>query len=219
MRNNLLFIKIADAATFDFNRRELSEYAREKLENCTNEKRTREIILGDAVRRELLAEVNAQDEPLALRERGKPYLPGRKDVGFNISHSGELAVGVLLTVSTEDVGFEIGCDVEKIDRNRTCGRQNRIMKHAFAESERLLVESSSDPAAEFYAVWTRKEAYLKYTGEGIAVSLASVDTIRLPTSCTTETFTLRDSSGEEYVFSVCMPSSCAKIEKKAEFIQ
>ncbi len=215
----MLFIKIADAATFDFKRRELSEYAREKLENCTNEKRIREIILGDALRRELLVEVNAQDEPLAFRERGKPYLPDRKDVGFNISHSGELAVGVLLTASTGDVGCEVGCDVEKIDRDRTEDSRKRIIKHAFAEAERMSVESSRDPVAEFYAVWTRKEAYLKYTGEGLAVSLASVDTTRLPSSCATETFTLGDSVGEEYVFSVCMPSPCAKIEKKTEFIQ
>ncbi len=211
----MLFIKIADAATSDFKRRELSEYALLKLADCKNEKRRREILLGDAVRAALFSKISAQNEPIEVRDCGKPYLPNRCDISFNISHSGELVLGVLLT---ENKG-EIGCDIEKIERDCRCDRKNRIMKRAFSENECSAVQASDDPTAEFYAVWTKKEAYLKYTGKGITVPLASVDTSNLESVCKFNTFTVSGSDGDEYAIAVCMPLACTETESEIEYIQ
>lgn len=211
----MLFIIIADAATSNYRRRELSEYARARLADCKNEKRRREIMLGDAVRDALFTEISAQNDPIKARDGGKPYLPNRCDVSFNISHSGELALGVLLTEATG----EIGCDIEQIKRDSRCNSKNRIMRRAFTEAERSTVQESDDPTAEFYAVWTKKEAYLKYTGKGITVPLATVDTTKLASVCKFNTFTVSDSDGEKYAAAVCMPLECAALEAEIEFIQ
>lgn len=211
----MLFIKIADAATSEYRRRELSEYALRKLADCKNEKRRREIMLGDVVREALFSEISAQNDPIKIRDGGKPYLPNQCDVSFNISHSGELAVGVLLT----EAKGEIGCDIEKIERHCRSDRKNRIMRRAFAESERSSVQTSDDPTGEFYAVWTKKEAYLKYTGKGITVPLATVDTSKLSSVCKLNTFTVSDAGGGEYAVAVCMPLECTDLEAEIEFIQ
>ena len=86
---------------------------------------------------------------------GKPYLSGYPDVHFNVSHSGEL---IVCAVGREKVGI----DVEKVREFK----ENLIFKVCNRE-ERERILNSVDTNAEFCKVWTKKEAYLKYLGEGI----------------------------------------------------
>ena len=102
-------------------------------------------------------------DPLALRfsadERGKPTLEGAT-LQFNLSHSGALAL--IAVAQSRQVGVDVEC-LRPIPElagiaDRICTRDERAALDAVAEPDR-------DGA--FLALWTRKEAFAKMTGEGV----------------------------------------------------
>jgi 4'-phosphopantetheinyl transferase len=96
---------------------------------------------------------------------GKPHLADRSELDFNISHSGELA---LIAVAR---GRRVGVDVERV-RPRT--DVLAIARGSFSVRERRAIESGETDEARreaFFRCWTRKEAYLKARGEGLAGGL------------------------------------------------
>lgn len=86
-------------------------------------------------------------------ENGKPYLEGR-NVEISISHSGELWGCAL---SKEPVGLDIQLVREK-------GIRSVAKRFFHPEEYRYLQETGF---TDFFAVWTAKESYVKFTGEGI----------------------------------------------------
>lgn len=98
----------------------------------------------------------SEEKPLSFFEHGKPYFEGEKP--FSVSHSGTLAV---LAVSEN----EVGADVQKI----TLFKES-VTRRCFTKEEQDHIGSDAQKFAE---LWTRKEAVLKWTGEGISVPLNS----------------------------------------------
>lgn len=123
-------------------------------------------IVGRAILRKLLAcytREPAQTLTFRYGSRGKPYLRDHPDVQFNLAHSGGRAVYV---VSRE----ELGVDIELL---KPLTDWRKISKRFFSlrEVEEL---DRLDPAQQlpaFFSCWTRKEAYIKATGEGLATPL------------------------------------------------
>jgi len=109
---------------------------------------------------------------LANDEKRKPFvqagphsaLPAQ--VRFNASHSESLAV---FAFSKE---LELGVDIEYIHRDIDF---EAISESHFASAERVeLDQLSTDARREaFFLGWTRKEACLKATGDGLRTSLSS----------------------------------------------
>lgn len=100
-------------------------------------------------------------------ERGKPRLRGG-EVEFNLSHSGEMAlVGVT-------VGVAVGVDVEAVRRMEDA---LKISERFFSAAERAVLAACSgdERDAAFFRCWTRKEAYVKAVGDGIALGLDRFD--------------------------------------------
>jgi 4'-phosphopantetheinyl transferase len=101
--------------------------------------------------------------------RGKPYLtaPPGDALRFNVSHSGEFA---LLAFTR---GREVGVDVE---RRRPLHDLQSLAKISFSPDEyaALLGIPAHDQTDAFFACWSRKEAFIKATGEGIS-QLAEFD--------------------------------------------
>jgi 4'-phosphopantetheinyl transferase len=103
-------------------------------------------------------------DPAALQfatgARGKPALVGAGMPQFNLSHSAQLA---MVAVATTPVGI----DVEKV---RYLERLRDIAQRQFSTAEfaalGALPETEQLPA--FYRCWTRKEAYVKALGLGLA---------------------------------------------------
>jgi 4'-phosphopantetheinyl transferase len=96
---------------------------------------------------------------------GKPHLTGRSDLDFSLSHSGGLA---LIAVAR---GRRVGADVERV-RPRT--DVLAIARGSLSARERQLLESLETDEARreaFFRCWTRKEAYLKGLGLGLAGGL------------------------------------------------
>jgi 4'-phosphopantetheinyl transferase len=102
---------------------------------------------------------------------GKPVLsikPGSDTLRFNLSHSGELALYAVAR------GRNIGIDIERI-RDDVALEQiaNKFFSHDEISS---LGKSHKKKRNEvFFRYWTRKEAFLKATGEGISFPMDQFD--------------------------------------------
>jgi 4'-phosphopantetheinyl transferase len=107
----------------------------------------------------------------AVSARGKPSLsvPGGAVLEFNLAHAGELALIGLAA------GRAVGIDVEPV---RALPDGLAVAEHAFSVAERTSLMAAPTAAATwaaFFCYWTRKEAILKATGDGLGVPLRRVD--------------------------------------------
>ena len=122
---------------------------------------------------QLASVVNQLPEALvfAYGPHGKPSLVGHEEVGFNLSHSNECA---LFAVA---VGRVVGIDIERVRPIDAVALSRRF----FSPHESTIIASLSGPAqhAAFFTAWTRKEAFLKATGEGIG-ALSTIEVSLLP---------------------------------------
>ena len=97
-----------------------------------------------------------------VAKNGKPQLvQSFTDLRFNLSHTDGLA---LIAITR---GREVGVDVERVDESITF---QDIAEHYFEPRELwdLRIAPPDERVTRFFEVWTRKEAALKATGEGLA---------------------------------------------------
>lgn len=95
----------------------------------------------------------------------KPTVPG---IEFNISHAENyVVIGICR--------FKIGVDVEYIKRDFDF---NDLMELCFSPEEASFINHSEDHPLGFYLLWTRKEAILKATAEGLTDHLNQVATLQ-----------------------------------------
>lgn len=99
---------------------------------------------------------------------GKPYW-SESEYQFNISHSGKWVV-CSIGKAVNGVDVEIDQDIDMA-----------IAKEYFLPSEYnyLLLMPAEKRNVELLKLWTIKESYLKYTGEGLSGGLASVNCLSL----------------------------------------
>ena len=98
------------------------------------------------------------DWPLTAMPDAPPTIQGRGDLHLSISHGGDrAAAGVALE--------PIGLDIEAPSRRRDI---EGLAQLCCTPSEMALMQAAADPEAEFYALWTAKEAWLKRRREWIA---------------------------------------------------
>lgn len=96
-----------------------------------------------------------------LKDNKKPAIDG---LCFNVSHSKDL-ITIAFSKSS------IGVDIEYLD---PYFQYKEIIDLCFSEKEKAMVESAALPILTFYLLWTRKEAIVKATGEGIVEQLPEV---------------------------------------------
>lgn len=113
------------------------------------------------------AGVPAASVAFRVGPHGKPALDGpaaRAGLDFNVSHSGELALCAVTRART------VGVDVEAIRPDFATGE---VARRFFAPAEVAALEAlpPGERAEAFFACWTRKEAYIKARGTGIALGL------------------------------------------------
>lgn len=109
----------------------------------------------------------------ALDELGLPV--PHNTLRFNLSHSHQLA---LYAFSYER---EIGIDVEHM-RPLSISECEMLAEHSFSSSERACLRALSGEIKReaFFACWTRKEAYIKARGRGLAIELDQFDVSLTP---------------------------------------
>lgn len=143
------------------------------------EKHRNRFAAGRGMLREILGRY-LQAKPAALRfdcsRNGKPTLTGEfagRGIHFNLSHSEDLAL-----IAVTRIG-PVGIDIEFV---REIKDMDGLVARFFSRRENELfrkVPSGEKPRA-FFNLWTRKEALLKATGEGITRSLSLVEVSFLP---------------------------------------
>jgi 4'-phosphopantetheinyl transferase len=105
---------------------------------------------------------------------GKPFLPHwRNEFYFNVAHSEEVALIALTRFA------EVGIDVEKV---RPLPDAQELVARFFSPREAAAFRAlpGETQGGAFFNLWTRKEAWLKAVGEGIAHSLNLVEVSFLP---------------------------------------
>lgn len=146
----------------------LSASERERAGGLPSSAHRRRFVVARATLRRLLGRYLGQ-EPGAVvfahGAHGKPFLP-QGGLHFNVSHTQGLALYAIASVR------EVGVDVEWM---RPQVAHERIAARFFALEEREML--AQVPAEErrvaFYHIWTRKEAYLKACGDGLAAGLGT----------------------------------------------
>lgn len=104
--------------------------------------------------------LGTEDFRIEKNEFGKPSVKGHKNFHYNLSHSGRYVV-----IAWGD--SEVGVDVQQHD---TSVDIQAVADRCFAPDEREYIGQS---VQRFYEIWTGKESYLKYTGEGLRKDMRS----------------------------------------------
>lgn len=140
----------------------LSDIRKEKILRKTSQEGRIESLGAGLLLKEVLQRFGHAQEEIIIGENGKPLI---RDFYFNLSHSHGMAV---CAVGVD----EVGCDVEKIGIFRE-NVENKIC----SDGEKTYLEGFSGDARarQFYKFWTRKESYVKMTGEGIRFPLSQVE--------------------------------------------
>ncbi len=128
--------------------------------------RRRYIISHAFLRLHLAAYLDTDPRKIAfeLGAHGKPYIT---DTGlrFNLSHSGDVAAMAFAD------GMDVGIDVECF--RRRLNDPEGIARRFFSETEFQAYLAAQNRELTFFRIWTRKEAFIKATGEGMQRPLSS----------------------------------------------
>lgn len=102
------------------------------------------------------------DAVILKDKRGKPYIDGHPDIHVSITHTNGC---VACAVSDSPVGIDAECagDIRQ-----------RVTQKMFTENERDYAGNSPE---RFFEIWTKKESYVKMTGDGLTHTASTIDTI------------------------------------------
>lgn len=157
-----------DAPPVDTLVESLSLGERERADRFRFERDRRRYVTAHAFLRRLLGRyLGCTPEAVALQPGagGKPELALAALLRFNLAHSGELAIAVVAA------DMDVGVDVERIRMLRSrSGLARRVLSASELEG---LGKAPSE--ADLLACWTRKEAVLKATGDGLRRDPATVE--------------------------------------------
>ena len=147
----------------------LNENEQRQADNFKNDLLRRRYVANRAKLREILAQI-VNCNPASLRfeiaQHGKPYLGDHPEIEFNLSHTGnKIAVAI-------GHRCQVGIDIELC---KTRSSLSALVEKCFDQEEKNYWQQlpESLKPQEFYRFWTRKEAFVKATGRGIALGLTS----------------------------------------------
>ncbi len=165
----------------------LPKWRQDKVLGINNMNVRKESVLSFALLQIALeTEFGIKDElDMDYLEHGKPVLKHHHDVHFNLSHCSE---AVACVVGKRDVGIDI-------ERR---GRYNATLaQYVLNRNELREMQNVPDVDLAFASLWTKKEASLKMTGEGVGSNMNNV--LDRLTQCDISTFV-----AAEYVCSVAV---------------
>lgn len=148
--------------------------------------RKRYVVVRGRLRHVLGQTLNQPPEKICIKiaEHGKPYLAERPELSFNLSHSADTMVIA--------VGWNcrLGIDIENCKPRSSLAA---LADKCFSEEEIAYWNAlpEAEKTAGFYRFWTRKEAFVKATGRGIALGLNhcvinpenQTEFLRVPAGC------------------------------------
>ncbi|MEX1118677.1 MAG: 4'-phosphopantetheinyl transferase superfamily protein [Terrimicrobiaceae bacterium] len=134
----------------------------------------REFVFGRALLRRILGaclKIEPAHVPFHYGPRGKPQIGGRfagAGWSFNLAHSHALVVIAL------SWGRLVGVDLEWMGRDVDWPL---VARRVFSSSEQSEVRAlpEDEQRLAYFTAWTRKEAYLKATGEGLTDEISGIE--------------------------------------------
>lgn len=166
---------LEDAEKFNYWLNKMDRKRKEKVFQSKNKEDKRRTLMAGILLRHGLEKENLCYEELLFSNtpEGKPVLQTKIPVCFNLSHSGKYAVCIISDVP-------VGIDIERTNRAVFLKENrhflNRMAKKCLSEKEWLLYQTSDEKAKCFTEYWTKKEAYSKYMGKGLALEFSKIDT-------------------------------------------
>lgn len=109
----------------------------------------------DFITKEIFKEI-----PLKYNELGKPFVDGRENLYFNISHSKNICV---VAIGDENVG---------IDVQEKKAIKNDFAKRYYHAKDLAHIDMVEDKDSEIIRIWSMKESFVKYEGSGMAYGLS-----------------------------------------------
>ena len=150
----------------------LSDPEHERAARFHFERHRQRFVASHGVLRTILAAysgTNPRTLQFETAATGKPHVVGHpSNIEFNLAHSDQL---VLIAVTR---GSAVGADIERLVPVPDADRWARDVLSR-AEADALAGSNGRDHDRLLLCFWTRKEAMLKATGEGLAHSLSTVD--------------------------------------------
>lgn len=123
-------------------------------------------IYGELIIRKMIIDkikINNSNINFGFNRYGKPYLKGREDIQFNVSHSGQYIVCCLDDKPS-------GIDVEKIIPIELKGIAESFL--SLSEQNYIFGQNTLEESINrFYEIWTLRESFVKCVGRGLSISL------------------------------------------------
>jgi 4'-phosphopantetheinyl transferase len=157
----------------------LSDDEQKRAQRYRFEKHRRWFVAARGILRELLGiylGIPSREVSLRYHNNGKPRLANEhqaEGVEFNLSHAGEVAVYAFARERA------VGIDVEALSRSISFEPLARLF---FSPREIETLRGLAEPMRRqaFFNCWTRKEAFIKATGEGLSRPLDGFDVSLVP---------------------------------------
>ncbi|MCP5105795.1 MAG: 4'-phosphopantetheinyl transferase superfamily protein [bacterium] len=127
------------------------------------EDRIRGLIADILVRSLIIPKTGLKNSEIQFHNNdyGKPFLTGREDFQFNLSHSG---IWVVAAVDRLPVGIDVE-QIQPIDLD--------ISKNYYSPVEHRDLLGKDDKFSYFFTLWSLKESYIKIVGKGLSLPLNS----------------------------------------------
>lgn len=106
---------------------------------------------------------NLAFEPRAVGEHGKPFFTLEPKIHYNITHSGKYVACIF-------AGEEVGIDIQE---HKNVKYERMLERMVPAEMIREILHSDHREQA-FFTQWVLREAYIKWTGEGLSKDLRTI---------------------------------------------
>ena len=140
----------------------LPQKRQEKILACKQKQKRLQSLGAGLLLDKVLCRYGILSDKVYEDKNGKPVVDG---ICFNLSHSGDLVICVVGEKS-------VGCDIEKMK-----DAPKRVVERSFTDEEKEYLQNFSGDAynQEFFRIWTKKESYLKMTGQGIRIALDTLE--------------------------------------------
>ena len=132
------------------------QYEHKNMEHMIGEK-----LLETGLLREY--DLKLKEEPRATGEHGKPFLSLQPKIHYNITHSGKYVMCIL-------AGQEVGIDVQQHRK----ANYERMLERMVPQDMIREILDADEPEKAFFTQWVLREAYIKWTGEGLSRDLRTI---------------------------------------------
>ena len=151
---------------YQYSDKNLTEERQVRMNQIKDQEAKENFLMSEFITIELLERMYGIKNPRILGKAGeKPRVEGNDKIHFSRSYADRNMVIAI------EVNHPVGIDGEEI-----MAMDEKLMESFFTKEEREYVEKSSDKNVAFTVIWTRKESYMKYTGEGLKTEFQLLNT-------------------------------------------